>query len=491
MKDFLDLIYKGMSRAEIIKAKTDGAQRRSFLSAGAQGGKVNLTEEECRALCRACNNLEYHPGYEARVRQYRVSDDTVDRYGDIVRAKGISLANYRKNPVVQFAHDYSQPPIGNAIKAWYDTDQGGLFAWCLFFDQNIDTTGRADLIYRLVSSNAMNACSIGFIPLTYNDPQSDRDRKALGLGKYGVEYLTSDMTEFSPVPVPAHPKALQEGFEHDYEKSITDMIRSGHGAFNKKDVDILRKYPIVGSSVIDIFIKQLDDDKQIVVPEIPAEPVTLPVPKATEEPAESDEVELTPQQERELAEFVADKTELEDEELHAWAEKNGIDVSEAEDTLYSWAIRWVHIMLGGMSVQKSISADEATAAGLTEGIRQEAKEHTLNRSDIDLEIGKKIALDNIAAGDKYPSDYGKALPSINITLDPIAIVVLTEQIKTATESVRQFMENSSKAISDSTAQMQRDIDSVLSTARHAAALIEDKAGDNRLYDALGMKSKKQ
>src|SRR6186713_2839631 len=37
------------------------------------------------------------------------SDETVDRYGDIVLADGWQLEPFQKNPVALFSHDYDQP----------------------------------------------------------------------------------------------------------------------------------------------------------------------------------------------------------------------------------------------------------------------------------------------------------------------------------------------------------------------------------------------
>jgi hypothetical protein len=37
---------------------------------------------------------------------FRSSDETVDRYNEIITAGGWKLANYQKNPVVQNAHRY-------------------------------------------------------------------------------------------------------------------------------------------------------------------------------------------------------------------------------------------------------------------------------------------------------------------------------------------------------------------------------------------------
>ncbi|MEO2162493.1 MAG: hypothetical protein ABGY29_08205, partial [bacterium] len=52
---------------------------------------------------------------ENRTISYLVSDETVDRMGDIIRVKGWNLASYRQNPVVLWGHEgKSVPPIGRA-----------------------------------------------------------------------------------------------------------------------------------------------------------------------------------------------------------------------------------------------------------------------------------------------------------------------------------------------------------------------------------------
>ena len=42
------------------------------------------------------------------------SDETIDRHGESLSINSWDLKNFKANPVLQFAHDYSQPPIGIA-----------------------------------------------------------------------------------------------------------------------------------------------------------------------------------------------------------------------------------------------------------------------------------------------------------------------------------------------------------------------------------------
>ena len=42
------------------------------------------------------------------------SNETRDRVGDIVKVDGWDLKNFKRNPVLLFAHKYDQPPVGIA-----------------------------------------------------------------------------------------------------------------------------------------------------------------------------------------------------------------------------------------------------------------------------------------------------------------------------------------------------------------------------------------
>jgi hypothetical protein len=48
----------------------------------------------------------------SRRARFVASDETVDRYGDIIRASGWQLDNFRKNPVLLFGHQSGALPVG-------------------------------------------------------------------------------------------------------------------------------------------------------------------------------------------------------------------------------------------------------------------------------------------------------------------------------------------------------------------------------------------
>jgi phage head maturation protease len=142
-----------------------------------------------------------------RVVTFKGSDETTDRYGDIIRVKGWELAAYKRNPVLLWAHEYGIPPLGRTLRVWKDNDQKALLFMCQFADEA--TAGElglfADDIFRMYKSGMLNATSVGFMPIEYNRPKTAEEREQLGLGEYGYEYTKQELLELSCVPVPANP----------------------------------------------------------------------------------------------------------------------------------------------------------------------------------------------------------------------------------------------------------------------------------------------
>ena len=64
------------------------------------------------AIMRLAPNAETSATSQSRTVRFILSTGEVDRYGDRIDPAGWRLANYRKNPVVLFAHDRSALPIG-------------------------------------------------------------------------------------------------------------------------------------------------------------------------------------------------------------------------------------------------------------------------------------------------------------------------------------------------------------------------------------------
>ncbi len=122
-----------------------------------------------------------------------ISTDAIDRMGEVLDPAGIDLKNYRNNPVVLWAHDYSQLPIGKAM--WVRKDGNAIVSKVQFAKHAF-----AQEVFNLYKDGYMKAFSVGFIP---------KDGVA-GDGKKGPRwtYTKWELLEYSAVPVPANPEAI-------------------------------------------------------------------------------------------------------------------------------------------------------------------------------------------------------------------------------------------------------------------------------------------
>ena len=132
------------------------------------------------------------------------SEESEDRMGDVIMAKGWQLENYAKNPVFLFAHDQSIPPIGLSAKTWVEGKQ---LLTAVRFDQQ---DAFAQEIQGKYQRKFMRGVSVGFKALDYEerdleDPTHDRN--------WGILFKSVELVEISAVPVPAHPKALAKMLE--------------------------------------------------------------------------------------------------------------------------------------------------------------------------------------------------------------------------------------------------------------------------------------
>lgn len=136
------------------------------------------------------------------------STAAIDRQGDSIDQAGWDLSNFKQNPVMLWAHDYSAPPVAKALTL-DATDPRGLVGTCEFAP-----TDFAQQIKTLVEGGFVNALSVGFIPLQRN----------------GNIITKSELLEISFVPVPANQEALilaaksltDKGFASDIvEKFLT------------------------------------------------------------------------------------------------------------------------------------------------------------------------------------------------------------------------------------------------------------------------------
>lgn len=135
-----------------------------------------------------------------------ISDESVDRQGEIIKQDGWDFENFKANPVILFGHDSYDLPIGKAVDIYTEGTQ--TFAVIEFA---VDIYEKAAIVWNMIKAGILNTVSVGFINQEYDN-----------------ETLTkNELLEISIVPVPANPNAV--------------VLAAKDGLISKKDAQFLVK----------------------------------------------------------------------------------------------------------------------------------------------------------------------------------------------------------------------------------------------------------
>ena len=137
-------------------------------------------------------------------RQYEFTASTadMDRDGEVIDVMGWDLKNFKKNPVIMYAHDYRSLPIGKATKI--GIKDGKLVNNVEFPPEG--TYEFADIVERLVNTGYLKTESVGFIPRKWEDGDGGEKTPRR-------TYTKQELLEISIVPVPSNPNALMNAVE--------------------------------------------------------------------------------------------------------------------------------------------------------------------------------------------------------------------------------------------------------------------------------------
>jgi len=142
---------------------------------------------------------------EARTIQVVMTTNEVDRDMDIVETMGIDTKSFENNPVVLWAHNPHDPPIGSVVEL---SKMENMLLGTVKFAE----TPRADEIFKLYEQGHLKTWSIGFQG-TEIDYRKNENGDVMG-----YHFLKSELRELSAVPIPANPSALVKAC-----KGLTDQ----------------------------------------------------------------------------------------------------------------------------------------------------------------------------------------------------------------------------------------------------------------------------
>jgi HK97 family phage prohead protease len=183
-----------------------------------------VDEDECQIIWdeRSGDNAVVHKTSHASKADgldFVLSDETPDRYGDVIMADGWQLDNFKKNPIALFGHSSSFP-----IGTWkgLHVKDGGLRGNLQLAPAG--TSERIDEIRKLVEAGILRAVSVGFVPV---EKQTMDARADSMFGPF--KYLKQELVETSLVSIPANPNALAVAKSLKVSDDTIRMVFAKHG----------------------------------------------------------------------------------------------------------------------------------------------------------------------------------------------------------------------------------------------------------------------
>lgn len=222
-----------------------------------------FTDEE-KALMKESNS--------STMIKFIISTSGVDRDGDTINVDGWNLKNFRKNPVVPWAHNYGQPPVARAIGT--KVEEKNLVSKAMFTGEDLYPFGH--MIGRMYRLKFLNAVSVGFNPTKFVFVE-DSERK------FGIDFLEQELLEYSAVPVPSNPEALiqarSKGIDIAPMKEYLEELMDHRANMKGLDMDVMEKLIKIFNTSTTHIGKTPDDEEETYeisedeneIPDTPAE----------------------------------------------------------------------------------------------------------------------------------------------------------------------------------------------------------------------------
>lgn len=204
--------------------------------------------------------------------KFKITTADVDRDNDTIVLEGWDFTDFKKNPVVLWAHSYSTPPVAKAVNIFRDSMS--IDSVAEFTPKEMNPFGY--MIYQMYKGGFLSAVSVGFQP---TDFELARDREG------GMNFTRQSLMEYSTVPVPSNPHALiqarskginTEPLKEWAENILDDWDETGEGLLIpkntieevRKDSDPKQKMSVAVPDSTEPTKEQLNTDE----PSEPSEP---------------------------------------------------------------------------------------------------------------------------------------------------------------------------------------------------------------------------
>nr|DAV59307.1 MAG TPA: prohead protease [Caudoviricetes sp.] len=158
---------------------------------------------------------------KTRTVEFIISDNTTDRYGDIVN-QDWDLKNYWNNPVLLWGHDPSQIDnvLGKCLEINTQEEDDRMLTTAKFQLAEAGTSKGVDTVFKLIQQGILRTVSVGFI--SHEIAQAENQK-----GETQNILKGNELLEVSVVPIPANPNAIALSYED--------------GSLNDKDIKFMEK----------------------------------------------------------------------------------------------------------------------------------------------------------------------------------------------------------------------------------------------------------
>lgn len=154
-------------------------------------------------------------GYDPKEKLAVASTDIEDRHGERVSQDGWNLKDFKRNPVLLWAHDHTEIAVGNARNIHIERTSGS--PRLVFTPDFHEATDKARALKILYEQGRLNSFSVGFRPLDFDGATNT--------------YTKQELLEISAVNVPANPEArmlaykslVGKGFKKQFAKDMTGL----------------------------------------------------------------------------------------------------------------------------------------------------------------------------------------------------------------------------------------------------------------------------
>jgi len=162
-------------------------------------------------ISKGADDLSVRPGEREFIA--KITTNVRDRDAEIINPAGINFKTFLANPIILWAHNYMDMPIGKAvwIKKW---SEGRMPLGHISKGRLAKDIQKVDEILSLMQQGILKTVSIGFMPIESHEPTKEdiEAYKKRGMDLRGVRRIHDKivMLEYSIVNVPANPEATIE-----------------------------------------------------------------------------------------------------------------------------------------------------------------------------------------------------------------------------------------------------------------------------------------